>query len=115
MAEQEGAAAGPNVQHDEFMREDDDPEASGDEDPDAHSAQGPQPIVEEVEELTVVGVYRQSRERPGPRMTGRWRTVGSGLMALLRPRTLETVRELGSVPCLGGQDLRVNLSISLGL
>ena len=57
MAEQEGAAAGPNVQHDEFMREDDVPEASGDEDPDAHSAQGPQPILEELEELTVVGVY----------------------------------------------------------
>ena len=39
MAEQEGAGAGPQVQHDEFMDEDGSNGGSGDEDPDALSAQ----------------------------------------------------------------------------
>ena len=56
MAEQDGAAAGPGVRHDEFMDEDDPQEGSGDEDPDAHSAQDPKPIEEELEELTVIAV-----------------------------------------------------------
>ena len=41
-------------------------------------------------EYTVSGVYVLSV------VCDRW--LGSGLMALLRPRTWETVRELGSVP-----------------
>ena len=40
MAEQEGAGAGPEVRHDEFMDEDDPVDGSGEEDADAHSAQG---------------------------------------------------------------------------
>ena len=57
MAAEAGAAPGLNVQHDEYMEGDDPLEGSGDEDPDARGAQDPQPIEEDLEELTVAALY----------------------------------------------------------
>ena len=61
MAEQEGAGAGPQVQHDEFMDEDGSNGGSGDEG-DPSRAREPKPIEEELEEYSVIAVYATEME-----------------------------------------------------
>ena len=55
MAGVDGAGAGPNVMHDEFMEENDSEGESGEEG-DAARARQPKPIEEELEELSVIAV-----------------------------------------------------------
>ena len=61
MAEQGGAAAGPQVQHDEFMEEDDLDGGSGDEGEGAR-ARDPEPIMEELEVYKMIAVYSTAME-----------------------------------------------------
>ena len=61
MAEQGGAAAGPEVQHDEFMDADDPDGGSGDEG-DSARAREPEPIKEELEEYIVIALYATAME-----------------------------------------------------
>ena len=61
MAEQGGAAAGPEVQHDEFMDEDDPDGGSGDEGEGAR-ARDPEPIKEELEVYKMIAVYSTAME-----------------------------------------------------